>query len=57
MNVTWSLAYSGSTADKLLLAGVLGTLQKYDTMGTEFEKFKAQRAVEVARQYLPSSFS
>ncbi|KAJ2929904.1 hypothetical protein H1R20_g7159, partial [Candolleomyces eurysporus] len=46
MQVTWNLAYSGSTAEKLLLAEVLGVFNTYNTTDTEFNKFEAQEFVE-----------
>ncbi|KAJ2932404.1 hypothetical protein H1R20_g4725, partial [Candolleomyces eurysporus] len=46
MQVTWNLAYSGSTAEKLLLAEVLSAGSRYNTTDTEFKKLKAQQNIE-----------
>ncbi|RXW19303.1 hypothetical protein EST38_g6558 [Candolleomyces aberdarensis] len=46
MPVTWNLAYSGSTAEKLLLAEVLSAGRRYNTTDTEFNKLQAQQSVE-----------
>ncbi|KAJ2932378.1 hypothetical protein H1R20_g4723, partial [Candolleomyces eurysporus] len=52
MQVMWNMAYSGSTAEKLLLAEVLGVLNTYNTTDTEFNKFEAQEFVEGIRQLI-----
>jgi hypothetical protein len=56
MHVTWNLAYSGSTPEKLLLADELaranqGTL---NATATEAEKVQAQQLAEFMRQYFSS---
>jgi hypothetical protein len=56
MHVTWNLAYSGSTAEKLLLSEILSAANTYNTTDTEFKKIKAQESVEVLRELIsPSS--
>jgi hypothetical protein len=57
MHVTWNLAYSGSTAEKLLLSEILGAANTYNTTDTEFKKIKAQQSVEVLRELISLSLS
>ncbi|KAJ2932394.1 hypothetical protein H1R20_g4724, partial [Candolleomyces eurysporus] len=50
MSVTWNLAYSGSTAEKLPLADFLGAANTYNTTDTEFNKLKAQQSAETIQR-------
>ena len=50
MHVTWNLAYSGSTPEKLLLADIVALAHAYNVTDTDFNKAKSQQLAEIGGQ-------